>query len=68
MPCSTKIRLNFLPITNEDLEDGSLPQNSGIITDKIFTLDQSLMKKRYGKLNKTFLEQIVTEFVKFINP
>jgi len=44
-------------ITKKDLEAGSLPVKSRIKIDKIFTLKQSLIRRKLGKVDeKTFIE------------
>ena len=41
-----------LPLTNDDLVDGSLPKASWIRCGKLFTLQVELIVKRYGRLSE----------------
>lgn len=51
---SGKFRVNF---SNNDLDNGSIPKESQIRCDKIYTLNKSLVRKRIAKLSeKTFAE------------
>ncbi len=54
-------------ISNEDMEIGNLPKDSCIRTDKIYTLNQDIIVKKYGKLVRDKLIQASTKIEKLIN-
>ncbi len=45
-------------ITNDDLDEGSIPARSRIKVDKIFTLDQGIVKKKVAKVNEKVLGMV----------
>ena len=45
-------------ITNADLSDGSLNRPSRVRPDKVFTLAQSIVAVRFGRVNATTLDRI----------
>jgi len=51
-------------IESRDLIEGSLPVKSRIKVDKIFTLKQSLIKKKIGRVNKKLFTQLRKEILK----
>lgn len=53
-------------IGNDNLENGMLPDISMIKVDKLFTIDQSLIIKKIGKLNKQTFECVRQELFKLI--
>jgi len=53
-------------IDNKNLEAGMLPLKSRIKVDKIFTLQQSLIIKKLGKLDKETFEKVKEELNKLI--
>ncbi|MFH1505920.1 MAG: type II toxin-antitoxin system PemK/MazF family toxin [archaeon] len=53
-------------IDNKNLEAGMIPLKSRIKVDKIFTLEQSLFKKKLGKLDKETFEKVKEELMKLI--
>lgn len=53
-------------IDNENLEKGSIPTQSRIKVDKLFTLDKKIIKKKIAKLNKITLENVKKEFCKLV--
>ena len=45
-------------ITNEDMENGRLNRPSQVRVDKIYTLSQTIIMKRFGQVNENVLAQI----------
>jgi mRNA interferase MazF len=48
-----------LLITQDDMEVGNLPKDSMIRVDKIYSLSQLIVVKRFGKIKRTTFERIV---------
>lgn len=53
-------------VDNKNLIDGNLPVKSRVKTDKIFTLKQSLIRKKIGKVNNKIFEKVKEEIIKLI--
>lgn len=53
-------------IDNKDLLSGEIPKPSRIKLDKLFTLNQNIVKKRIGRINITTFNKVRTEFNKLI--
>ena len=53
-------------INNGDLENGSIPVQSRIKVDKLFTLHKKVIKKKIAKLNQIILENVKKEFCKLV--
>ncbi len=53
-------------IDNQDLKEGSIPKKSRIKVDKIFTLEQSIIKKKVARVNKRVFENVKGELGKLI--
>lgn len=53
-------------VSNTDLIDGRIPSKSRIKVDKIFTLKQSLIKKKIGKISKELFKEVRKEIIKLI--
>lgn len=53
-------------VDNLGLTQGSIPVKSRIKVDKLFTLEQSIIKKKLGKINPKVLDEVKNEFVKLI--
>ena len=53
-------------ITNKDLINGELPVESRIKIDKLFTLSQSVIKKKLGKIKIDVFEKVKEEFLKIL--
>ncbi len=49
-----------LAVTAEAVSDGELPKPSWIRVDKVFTLEQSLILRRFGRLNSETLRRAVS--------
>jgi len=43
---------------DEDMQEGTLPRKSMIRVDKIYTLSQGIVVKRYGQVKETTLEKV----------
>lgn len=50
-------------INNKDLISGQIPIESRIKVDKLFTLEQSIVKKKIGMVKKEVLEKVKKEFL-----
>ena len=61
-----KDSIHSILIENENLQDGSIPNRSRIKLDKLFTLNQNMIKKRIARLNKETFEKVKKEFIKLI--
>ncbi|GBE18705.1 pemK-like protein [archaeon BMS3Abin16] len=53
-------------IGNKDLTEGGIPKKSRIKADKIFTLEQSIIKKKVARVNKRVFEKVKGELKKLI--
>lgn len=53
-------------IDNSNLKEGQIPTKSRIKIDKLFTLNQSIIKKTLAKINKETLLLIKREFCNLI--
>lgn len=53
-------------IGNNDMENGKLPKESCIRADKIYTLNKSIIVKKYGNLNLIKLNKAVSIIEKII--
>lgn len=54
-------------ITDDDLTDGSLKVDSSIRADKIYTLCQNIVIKRFGKVNEDIIKKVqnkINELIK----
>ena len=54
-------------ITGDDLTDGSLRVDSSIRADKIYTLSQNIIIKRFGKVNDDIMNKVqnkINELIK----
>ena len=54
-------------IDNTDLIEGSIPLQSRIKVDKLFTLEQSIVIKKLGKVNTNIFESVKKELHKLID-
>lgn len=54
-------------IGSDDMEEGLLPKESCIRADKIYTLDQGIIAKKYGKLVNSKLENAVLSIERLIS-
>lgn len=59
IPCS-------ILIDNKNLEKGSLPKQSRIKIDKLFTIEKNIVKKKIGKLNNSTMNMVREEFNKLV--
>lgn len=53
-------------ISAKDMEIGSLPTQSLVRADKIYTLSQQIVVKHYGRLNSTIFEQALAALDKVL--
>ena len=53
-------------IESEQCISGTIPTTSRIKVDKLFTLEQSIILKRWAKVNKETFEQVKREFFQLI--
>ena len=53
-------------IENKNLFEGEIPKSSRIKVDKLFTISQSIIKKKVGRLNKETFDRVKFEFYKLI--
>jgi len=51
-------KLYTVPLKNENMADGTLKLDSYIRADKIYTLSQNLVVKRFGKVKKEIIEAV----------
>lgn len=49
-------------LAQEDLESGVLPKPSRVKVDKIVTLQQSIVRKRLGRVKSSAMAQVMKEF------
>ena len=47
----------MLMLVNDDMEDGCLKADSCVRADKIYTLSQSIVVKRFGKVKSEIVEK-----------
>ena len=55
------ISMSGVIINTLDMESGSLPLQSLVRPDKIYTLSRVIVIKRYGKLNTTRFEEVLQQ-------
>ena len=55
-----------IPIDNSGLEEGSLKVQSMVRPDKIYTLHQGIIIKKFGKVSEDVFKQIKTAIVKIM--
>ena len=53
-------------VDNSDLTEGNIPVRSRIKVDKLFTLEQNIVIKKLGRINKETFEKIKREFVNLV--
>ena len=53
-------------ITTDDLIDGNLKVDSCIRADKIYTLSQNIVIKRFGKVNENVMEKVKSKISELI--
>jgi len=54
----------YIPIDNDDFEEGGIPKPSKVLIPKPYILEKSLYIKHYGKLKRKSLENIIRIFIK----
>ena len=55
-----------IKITTDDLIDGNLKVDSCIRADKIYTLSQNIVIKRFGKVNENVMEKVKSKISELI--
>ena len=53
-------------IDNSNLMEGNIPVKSRIRVDKLFTIEQSIVIKKFGRLNKDTFGKVKKEFLNLI--
>jgi len=53
-------------IENKNLIEGNIPKVSRIKLDKLFTISQSIIKKKVARVNKETFERVKSEFLRLI--
>ena len=53
-------------INNKDLIIGQIPVESRIKVDKLFTLSQSIIKKKISKVKESIFNEVKKEFLKIL--
>jgi len=53
-------------LTNQEMLQGSLPKESRIKADKLFTLEKSIVKRKFGKVKSVVVSEVKKELVKII--
>ncbi len=52
---------NPIKLTSADFVEGSLPLDSYVRPDKLFTADQSIVHKVYGRVSDTMLQHVLAD-------
>ncbi len=60
-------RDHTIPVTSKEMTSGSLTVASVAKVDKVFSLEQRLVVKRYGQLREDVFDKIRAELIKLIN-
>lgn len=60
-------RDNSLIIDNNDLIEGSLRMDSCIRSDKLFTLSQTIVIKKFGKVRHSVINQVTNNIVELVS-
>lgn len=55
-----------LLIDNSNLKEGEIPVKSRIKVDKLFTLEQSIIIKKLGRINKETFDKVKKEFFSLV--
>ena len=53
-------------INNNNLVHGSIPTESRIKVDKLFTLEENIVRKKIAKINEKMMEQVIKEFKELV--
>ena len=57
---------NSVLIENKNLVNGQIPTPSRIKVDKLFTIEKSIIKRKFGRVNNDILERVKKEFIKLV--
>ena len=55
-----------IPITNKEMASGHLPLPSAAKVDKIFSLEQTLVRRTFGNIQQKVFENIKYQLIKLI--
>lgn len=58
--------LNTVPLSNKNMVEGALPHLSWVMTDKVFTLNASLVNKAVGMVSDALLGPVLLELCRKI--
>ena len=58
--------LSGVPVTQIDIEVGTLKSDSLILASKVYTLEQNLLIKRFGKLTTACFSRVLAELDKIL--
>ena len=53
-------------ITNDNMDSGQIPKDSCVRADKIYTLNQNIVVKRYGILENSKMDEVISTLTKLI--
>ena len=53
-------------IDEQSMANGNLPKTSWVRFDKIFTLSASLIKKKYGSLQRSVFDKIIGDLCRYL--
>ncbi len=51
----------MIPIQQQDIESGSLPASSQVVTDNIFTIAQTNYVKTFGRVTPSFYSKVMNQ-------
>ncbi|MDR2592144.1 MAG: type II toxin-antitoxin system PemK/MazF family toxin [Chitinispirillales bacterium] len=63
---TSNLQQNGIIIETKDLLGGKLPKPSLIRCEKIYTLDQRIVIKRFGTVSENVLDRVITEINRLI--
>jgi len=63
---TSNLQQNGIVIEAEDLNIGKLPRTSIIRCEKIYTLEQNIVLKKFGVISEKVLDEVVSEINKLI--
>lgn len=56
-----------IPIVKSDFMNGSLPQNSNVRPNRLFTAESSIIIRKAGTLNTFKLQEVITKVVQIVS-
>jgi len=60
------LKPHIVMLVNDDMEDGCLKADSCVRADKIYTLSQSIVVKRFGKVKAEIIEKTKTKILELM--